>query len=516
VASGDPTPSGVVLWTRLTPTADAGEGVQWVAWEMAEDDSFAKPVAGGLVTTDQSVDFTVKVDVDGLAPGKPYYYRFVSATHSSPFGRTRTLPSGQVESFALAVVSCAHFAQGRFHVYRELSLRDDVDLVLHLGDAIYESASSDRWLRPVQPEQELRTLADYRARYAYYRGDQDLRAAHARHPFVMVWDDHEVADNAYRDGALSHDASKGDYAERRNAAMQAYYEWLPVREPGSGERARIYRSFSVGSLLTMHVLDTRHDGREKQLRYQDYTDATGTLDAARFFADLNAPERALLSDAQRTWLYGELQASSAKWQVLAQQVLLAPMWLPAPLALGRIGFSAYLHLMQRARTSPNSLTPAERALLAQPLAPYNLDGWDGYPAERDALLARARELDLNLVVLAGDSHNAWASDLLSARQPVGVELGTPSVSARGLEGRFSGDDPALVAQGALQTIPALRYAQTSLRGYVHVVFSEREVRGAFHFVDGVRADSYAAPAELVRKVRALPGRDGRRVLFDDA
>ncbi|HEX6241095.1 MAG TPA: alkaline phosphatase D family protein, partial [Polyangiales bacterium] len=293
VASGDPSSDGVVLWTRVTPSA-AGEVP--VLWEIAEDREFRRRVAGGIVKTDSSVDYTVKVDVGGLAPGHDYFYRFRSADGVSPVGQTRTLARGHVASFRMAVVSCAHFVQGYFHVYRELAARSDLDLVLHLGDYIYESGTTSGAVRNVMPERELLDLASYRERYASYRADPDLQALHARHPCLLVWDDHEVVNNAWRDGALGHAEDEGDYAARRDAAIQAYYEWLPVREPAGGARARIFRSIEVGDLLRLHLLDTRHFGRERALNIADYIDAqTGVVDQSRLQADLAAP-RALLGD----------------------------------------------------------------------------------------------------------------------------------------------------------------------------------------------------------------------------
>jgi alkaline phosphatase D len=505
VASGDPGPTSLVLWTRATPDSGADAERLVVGWELALDAEFDELVAAGVATTGPEVDFTVKIEISDLTPGTRYFYRFRAAADTSDVGRARTLPTGQMAEFAVAVISCVHFAQGRFHVLRELAGRDDVDLVLHLGDAIYESRSSARWLRPVEPPHELYTLADYRARHAFYRGDADLRAAHAAHAFAMIWDDHEVANNAHRTGAAGHDPGAGDYAARRAAAVQAYYEWQPVREPHDGDRTRLYRSFEVGSLLAIHMLDTRHIGRDAPLDYADYASAGGVLDGTRLLGDLASPARSLLGDAQRAWLDAELAASSARHHVLAQQVVMAAMWLPAPIVTQRIGLTAYFALVQRARSRPSSLTAAERALLAEPAVPYNPDAWDGYLAERDALLSRAAELGLNLVVLSGDSHNAWASDL---RAPdgtaVGAEFATPSVSSRGLEERLA-DSPDAVAQGALSAIPTLRFAQTSLRGYLVARFRDAEVEATYHFVDGVLEQTYSAPVELVTTLRMAAG-----------
>jgi alkaline phosphatase D len=502
VASGDPRVDAVVLWTRVSPTR---EDEVSLVWELAKDADFKQRVAGGLVTTDASVDYTVKVDVCGLKPGQRYFYRFRSADAVSPVGQTRTLPAGQVSRFTLGVVSCAHYVQGYFHVYRELALRDDLDLVLQLGDVIYESGNSSNSVRQVLPDQELLDLASYRARYAHYRLDADVQAVHARHAFALVWDDHEVSNNAWRDGALGHAEAEGDYALRKAAAFQAYYEWLPVREPSSGERAQIYRSLEVGDLLQLHLLDTRHWARDKALSIVDYVNPqNGVLDEPRLRADLLAP-RALLGEAQKAWL-SEGLAGAQTWQLLGQQVLLAPMWLPAPLALRQATFVQYAALKALEQSNPGALTASQRRLLAAPNIPYNLDAWDGYAQEQRWLLDLAAELDINLLVLSGDTHNAWASDLRSSSAaPVGAELACPSVSSRGLEELLSGQDPASVQAGALQYIETLRFAETAHRGYLLLTLTHEQATASWRFVNDVKSTTYELLPEAGTSLRVLPG-----------
>jgi alkaline phosphatase D len=508
VASGDPSRDGVVLWTRITPSA---EGEVPVLWELAKDREFRQRVGGGIVKTDASVDYTIKVDVTGLAPGRDYFYRFRSADGVSPIGQTRTLPRGHVASFRLGVVSCAHYVQGYFHAYRELAARTDLDLVLHLGDYIYETGNPAGAVRNVSPDQELLDLAAYRQRYASYRADPALQELHARHPFVLVWDDHEVANNAWRDGALGHGEDEGDYTARRAAAFQAYYEWLPIREPARGERSRIFRALEVGDLLHLHVLDTRHFGRERAPNLADYiAPQTGVVDEPRLQSDLSAP-RDLLGEEQRAWLEAGLAASATTWQALAQQVLLAPMWMPAPLVTRQVTFAQYAALEEVAATNPAALTAAQRRVLAAPLVPYNLDAWDGYANERRWLLDTAEELDLNLLVLSGDSHNAWASNLASsASAAVGVEIACPSISSRGLEELLPGQPPATVATGARKHIPSLRFADTEHRGYVVVSLTHDEASVDWCFIDSAKTATYSRLPELDTSLRVRPGPEGRR------
>lgn len=500
VASGDPRSDAVVIWTRVTPAA--AQEITLV-WELASDAGFQHRVAAGVIKTDASVDYTAKVDVCGLKPGQRYFYRFRSADALSPVGQTRTLPVGHVERFTLGVVSCAHFVQGYFYVYRELALRDDLDLVLQLGDYIYESGNQTGAVRGVLPEGEVFDLAGYRARYAHYRSDPDVRAVHARHAFALVWDDHEVANNAFRDGALGHGPEEGDYAARKAAAFQAYYEWLPVREPSTGERARIFRRLEVGDLLQLSLIDTRHLAREQALSIVNYVNPqNGVVDEPRLRSDL-APPRALLGSEQRAFLNDSFTGPHT-WQLLGQQVLVAPMWLPAPLALRQTTFAQYAALKALEQSNPGALTAAQRRLLAAPFIPYNLDAWDGYPDDQRWLLDRAAELDVNLLVLSGDTHNAWGSDLRSSSgAAVGAELACPSVSSRGLEELLPGQDPEVVRAGARQYIETLRFAETAHRGYLVVTLTHAQATASWSFVDDVKSASYQplASAEAALCVR---------------
>lgn len=487
VASGDPRSDALVIWTRVTPSA--AEEITLV-WELASDAAFQRRVAVGVIKTDASVDYTAKVDVCGLRPGQRYFYRFRSADALSPVGQAQTLPCDHVERFRLGVVSCAHFVQGYFHVYRELAARDDIDLVLQLGDYIYESGNQNGAVRQVLPEGEVFDLASYRARYAYYRSDADVQAVHARHAFALVWDDHEVANNAFRDGALGHAPEEGDYAARKAAAIQAYYEWLPVREPGAGERARIFRRLEVGDLLQLTLVDTRHFAREQALSIVSYVNPqNGAVDMARLQADLAAP-RALLGEEQRAFV-SESLAGTHTWQLIGQQILISPMWLPAPLALRQTTFAQYAALKALEQSNPGALTAAQRRLLAAPFIPYNLDAWDGYAQEQRWLLDLAAELDVNLLVLSGDTHNAWGSNLRSSSGvAIGAELACPSVSSRGLEELLPGQDPEAVRAGALQYIQTLRCAETAHRGYLVVTLTHSEVSATWSFVDDVKSASY--------------------------
>ena len=550
VASGDPLANAVLLWTRAYPSEDSTVSV---TWEVASDAAFSAPLASGAVTTSAARDYTVKVDVTGLLPGRTYYYRFKAGASQSVVGRTRTLPAGATNQVKLAVFSCPNHPAGYFHVYAEAAKRDDLDAVLHLGDYIYEYgmgeyATEDAAAlgRVPVPAHELYSLADYRARYAQYRGDADLQALHARAPFICVWDDHEVANDAYTDGAENHNPGEGDYIARRAAAAQAWYEWLPVREQDAANPLITYRSFNFGDLLSLHMLDTRHIGRDRQLDYADYFDpSSGAFDSTAFTNDMGNPARQLLGQTQVNWLNARLTGSSATWQVLGQQVLMGRMYLPSPLltpdpqhpsvtfaeyGVIATAFVTYQTLAAQLTAAGTPVTPAnliaagmtaeqlaivndpaQQAIIGAPSIPYNLDAWDGYAVARETVFGMARGLDKNLVVLSGDTHNAWANNLQDlSGNAVGVEFACSSVSSPGLEEYLPGTPPAELAAGVMQLIPTLKYADTARRGYTLVTLSHAEARADWYFVDTVKATAYTP--SLDKSLKTLPGAANRVLL----
>lgn len=515
VASGDPLADRVILWTRITIAK--GDDID-VGWMIAEDDTFAKPVASGVVKTGAASDYTVKVDATGLAPNRRYYYRFQCQGTQSPIGRTKTLPTGTVAQAKFAVFSCSNYPAGYFNVYAEAAKLDDVDAALHLGDYIYEyaadgyaSANAAAMSRTSQPANEILTLSDYRRRYQQYRSDADLQAVHARLPFIAVWDDHELANDTWREGAENHNpATEGLFLARKQMAIQAYHEWMPIRLPDAGKPERIYRSFDFGNLLSLHMLDTRVIGRDKQFAYGSYVNADKTFNTAGFTADMATPARQLMGTEQTAWLQGQLSKSTATWQLLGQQVLMARMNLPAPMVLGTTGYAAYFALAAKVQASL-PLTEAEQQLLAAPAVPYNLDAWDGYQAARETVLTMAKTLNKNLVVLAGDTHNAWASDLADiSGQAVGVEFGVPSVTSPGFEEYFPKEDPNVVARGLEQLIGPLQYAETAMRGYVVLTVTPTESRAEYRYVNTVKSKTYTASTGKVLKM--LPGAANRKLV----
>ena len=530
VASGDPLSDRVVLWTKVTPP-ESREEVK-VTVEVATDAEFTDLVGETVMTTTTAErDYTVKVDFTGLKAGIPYYYRFRSDGVTSPVGRTKTLPQGDVSSVKLAVFSCANYAAGYFNVYGHAAGQADVDAVLHLGDYIYEYDTRGLSLEnsgevvrnlPADNDKEILTLDDYRKRYAVYRSDSQLQALHAAHPFITMWDDHEVANNSYKDGASNHDEGEGEFRKARKeaAASQAYYEWMPIRE-NTQEREIAYRSFSFGNLVDLHMLETRLVARDKELDYQNYIDPeTETIDMQMLNTHLQS--QTLLGRAQLEWLREGMNDSSATWQVLGQQVLMGRMELPVELLAHLDNPSLRLatdifeltEIKQRVQGNDPSVTQRERDRINTVL-PYNLDAWDGYPAEREAVLGVAYSADKNLVVLAGDTHNGWANNLEDAEgNQVGVEFAGPSVTSGGIED-FLGLPDGFRAQfsRAVETlVDDLVYSNASDRGYMIVSFTSKEAQSEWIYVDTVSELEFDEKSSASKVFKVLPGTGNRRLV----
>tara|TARA_R110000782_G_scaffold78293_4_gene156016 strand:- start:388 stop:2067 length:1680 start_codon:yes stop_codon:yes gene_type:complete len=435
IASGDPDQTSLMLWTRIEPEAET----ELVEWQVARDPEFTSIVRSGRFTASAERDYTVKSLVTGLEPGAHYHYRFIVGGETSPVGRTRTLPDGRLDRLGIALASCSNYPFGYFNAYDAIARDPMVDIVLHTGDYIYEYGGPESWGqetglklgRAHQPAHEIVSLSDYRTRHAQYRSDPGLQAMTAAHPFVSCWDDHESTNNPWVLGAQNHQPDKeGNWLARRAAAIRAYYEWLPIREPGPGRnRAEYWRSYRFGDLATLVTLETRHTGRALQIDYMDYADKIATPeDAARLRDDIiGAPDRPMLSAEMEEFLSGELTRSvkaGEPWRVIGNATLLARMNVPDLIGAG---------LLPDPATEGLPLEAKGLAWKAKWNLPIYTDSWDGYGWARERFYTLCREAGASdLVVLTGDSHSFWANSLADAKKrPMGVELGTAGITSPG-------------------------------------------------------------------------------------
>jgi len=508
VASFDPSQTNVILWTRYTPLlSEAGDAT--IRWEVAENSSFAPVLKSGNGTASAAKDYTFSVDVAGLTPNKKYFYRFQNELSQvkSVVGETHTLPTaGQVSSVKLAVVSCSNFQAGLFNVYGAVA-ESDADVVVHLGDYIYEYGRGEYGTNPATaalnrghlPTVEVISVQDYRTRYKQYRSDKQLQKAHQLKPFICVWDDHELANDAYTDGAENHQPNEGDFQQRKKNAQQVWHEYLPARVISSD---KIFRSFDLGGLANLLMLDTRMLGRDKQLDYTNYFGPGNVFNTAAFAAAWLNPNRSMLGAEQRTWLAAALAGSQAKWQVLGSQVLMGKMYIPAELLpliaqLASGGATPALvaqytavttqliAIKTRIQQGDPTVTPAERARV-ETVLPYNLDAWDGYPAEREKLYAAAN--GKKLISLAGDTHNAWYNDLRDASgRKVGAEFACPAITSPGFEALFGGNTTAAQAfgQSTELLIDDLNYLDAYQRGYVLAEFTATTATSQWKYVASI-------------------------------
>ncbi|MCR9835420.1 alkaline phosphatase D family protein [Vibrio parahaemolyticus] len=500
VASGDPTQTQVIIWTRVTTAASYVD----VSWQVASDMEFSNVVQSGVFTTDTGRDFTVKVDVQNLNANSQYYYRFMVGEMMSEVGQTQTLPEDGVEKASMAVVSCANYPAGYFHVYREILNQHEqspFDVVLHLGDYIYEYgaggyASEDAAALGREPSRgtECITLDDYRKRYAQYRQDADLQALHAKLPMIAVWDDHELANDTWKNGAENHQDDEGSFIDRRAAAAAAWTEWLPVRE-NTFSNMLIYRQFSFGNLVNLMMLDTRLVGRDKPLDY--FSLSAPTMEAiGGLVAQSRSADRELLGTEQLAWLMNEFNTHDAKWNVLGQQVLMSRMELPSSVMTAM--FQLFTSTEEKKTEALLAVNTAITGYLADPSAdpislPYNLDAWDGYYVEREKVYQLAKASSGNFVCLAGDTHNAWASELKDvSNNPIGVEFATSSVSSPGLE-EYLALDPVAIAQMEY-TLPhlvsELKWADIKQRGFMRVTFTADAAQSTWYLVSTIKDKKY--------------------------
>ncbi|PUE46311.1 alkaline phosphatase [Limnohabitans sp. 2KL-51] len=516
VASGDPLADRVILWTHAKfPGSD---NTVTLRYQVAADAAFTQIVSQGDVEAKSDTGFTAKADATGLMAGTSYFFRFVNSTATSPVGRTRTLPT-TATSLKLAVMSCSNYPAGYFNVYSEVA-KSDAEYALHLGDYIYEypstgyaSSTAATLGRVSAPVNEILSLADYRTRHAQYKSDPDSKNLHALKPMIAVWDDHEIANDAFKDGAENHTpATEGAWAARRAAALQAYHEWMPIRT--GADKAKIYRSFDFGKLVSLHMLDTRLVGRDEQIDIVDLAGLKGAAAQGKAYSSFTAPTRQMMGKDQMDWLTTQMASSTATWQVLGQQVLMARMEFPVSVlaalnstdtstAAQAAGNKAVTDYIVAKNTPAAVRTEAQKGLMdttKNPKLGYNLDAWDGYPVARETLLLTALQLKKRLVVLAGDTHNAWHNHLTLmgltnpalAGTKVGEEFGTSSVSSPGLEEYLVTLKPAEIKAIFEGVIDDLKWVDASQRGYLKMTFTATEAKGEWFFVNTITNRTYTS------------------------
>ena len=517
VASGDPGATSVVLWTRVTVPAPLE-----VDWELASDPSFARVVRQGRVTAGPERDFTIKVLAEGLEPGGRYFYRFRAAGAMSPIGQTRTLPVGRVERLGIALASCSNCAFGYFNAYDAIARDADVDFVLHTGDYIYEYGPdgwggdiSRRIGRVHEPANEIVTLFDYRTRHAQYKTDAGSQAMHAAKPLLACWDDHESANNPWTGGAQNHQPDKeGNWVDRRAASIQAYFEWMPVREPGPGRtRMQFWRTWAFGDLATLSTLETRHTARARQIDYDPYRKTIAS------YADARAMERDTFGAIGRTMLARELEADlAAAW---TQSKMLNQPWRlignPMPIARTRVPDVVGLGLIPDPASQAKPLSAAvDMAWKGKWNLPFYPDTWDGYEWARERLYRQARDAGVDdLVFLTGDSHSFWANRLANAAgQPMGLELGTAGITSPG-DFVESGFDPLTARKldaAFAEHNPEVIWTDNLHQGYVRLVLTPEEGQASFVAMSTIRSQRYfARPISEWRLLRGEGGLELARI-----
>jgi alkaline phosphatase D len=467
VASGDPLHDRVILWTRITPRK-LGDIVQG-KWSISTDHHLKRIVRSGSFATDITRDFTVKIDAAGLEPDTIYYYQFEVRGAQSPLGRTRTLPIDHRRHWRMAFASCSNYPYGYFNAYGRIAARNDIDMVLHLGDYLYEYPQGGYanpllvGLRDVVPLNEILTLTDYRLRHALYKTDPDLQELHRLHPFICVWDDHESANDSWRDGAENHNPEngEGEWVVRRRNAVRAYNEYMPIRSKNDSDD-KIYRRFRIGDLGDLIMLDTRLHGRDLQAAFK-----TGTSDLPVTDPTISDGTRTLLGFDQEEWLERQLWESKQRgttWRVLGQQVMMAQL----------------------------SSTFGQTII--------NPDQWDGYAPARARLLNHLRDNNIkNNVVLTGDIHSSWCADLTlnpwdsanynpqTGAGVLGAEFVCPAVTSPGVTPSDAVGD-AIAAQLRFVS-PHMKYINLVRRGYGVLDLTHEAATCEIYHVETVDAKS---------------------------
>jgi len=494
VASGDPDQSGVVIWTRVSGITRPA----YMSWRVATDEKFVNIVARGTIQAVESRYYTAKVVVRQLDSGKQYFYDFKLGDNPSPIGRTKTLPAGHVENLVLAAVTCSNYAFGYFNAYEVIARDPSIDLVIHLGDYIYEHGVDGfggdvgiRIGRNHEPAHETLSLDDYRRRHAQYKTDIASQAMHAQHPMIVIWDDHESANNPWKNGAENHQDSEGDWQARREASLQAYYEWLPIREPGIGAtREDYWRHFKFGDLVSLITLESRHTGRDQQVSYSEHLAGLTTIEQAKAFKEevLGDVSRNMLSEKMERFLGAELRESvsaNRRWRLIGNQSVIAKSVSPD------LNQPYFKELRERLDEDGKAKLDSLANFGALEL-PDDIDTWEGYPAARERFYNIAKSAGVHdLLVLSGDSHSFWANQLFDDNhQSMGLELGATGISSPrsllilGEEGLQRFDEAN--AAGNEEIV----WSDGRHRGFIRLNIDHQNIHGEFIAVSNVESRQY--------------------------
>ncbi len=453
VASGDPLSDRVIIWTRVTPLEAKSVSVKWA---VSKNANMEQVVQTGDLKTGPSKNYTVKVDVTGLSANTTYYYQFEALGKKSLIGKTKTIAVDDEDQIKLAIVSCSNYEAGYYNAFARIAEKEDLDAVVHLGDYIYEyqpGGYGDESLdRKHLPAKEITILSDYRTRYAQYRLDKDFQKAHQMHPFIVIWDDHEVANDAYKEGAENHQPDKeGNFQTRKEAAKQAYFEWLPVRDNPTKD---IYRTIRFGNLADLIMLDERLAGRTYPM------DSIGQ-------AEFKEAARSMLGKEQLTWFKNELKTSDAIWKVIGNQVIFSILDLSA---------TGYKN-------------------------PVNLDAWDGYPYERQQISRFLKNNQIeNVIITTGDTHASWAFEVPvdvasyqsnAKENTVAIEFGTTSITSANFDEEYPVEEVKKLEGGLLNSgkNPHLKYVNLRDHGYMVLTLNKKEAIAEWFFVDKINAPS---------------------------
>ncbi len=512
IASGDPLQNAVILWTRITP-ANANGGPVKLNWEIAPTEDFASLETSGTVAASAATNWTAKVDAAGLSAGKAYYYRFRLGEEISPVGQTRTLPEGDVDSVRFAVVSCANWQHGYFNAYDHIARQNGIDAVIHLGDYFYEYGAEGyegtemaRQGHLHEPRHETITLEDYRIRHAQYRTDPSLQAMSAKFPLITIWDDHESSNDSWQTGAENHNSeTEGSWEDRKQAAMRAYYEWMPIRDPAEGNtRESLFRNLDYGNLLSLVTVETRLTARAEPLEIERFKDVIQNEEGAnRFKRDiLGDPSREMYGKVQEDFIVGALTASKQSgktWRIIANQVIMGRLLTP--------DLEPYVDETAVALIEKDWPGVRDMVKLSKYNFPVYPDSWDGYPVARDRFYNRLISNDVqDIFVLTGDAHEFWINDLTSeSGEKVGVEVVSTAVSSETLV-KYMGTGTADYALLLTQANDDARYYNPLHNGYTDITFSRSAAQVRMMAISNTQSQDYTASEVATFSVRPNKGK----------